>query len=192
MKKFMVLVLLAAAAAAGFAPGVFAEQLATAEQGLKDMLGGAVVTPKTVTLTEAQIAAVNAVFKQVLIIDTKIPVVYTFYTTKDAGTAVAEKQMGKWGDIQSIFLIGTDGKLKNLEVLSLTEKRGRPIVLRPFLSQFVGKGIDDSIDLGGSINAVSGATISSRAMLISAKRALAVYSVVMAKKAGAAGGSGKK
>jgi len=179
MKKTVKYFLLVSVIVAGFAASGFSEQLVTAEQGIKDMLGNAAVTPKTVTLTAGQVSEVNAVFKQTLIIETKNPVVYTFYTTKKAGTAIVENQMGKWGIITTIFLVGIDGKMKNLEVLSLTEKRGRPVVLRPFLSQFVGKGIDDTIEVGQSINAVSGATISSRAMTIAAKRALAVYKVVM-------------
>jgi len=163
------------------AGNVFADQFATTDQGMKDMLDGTAATPKQVTLTPEQIKAVNDIFKQTLIVAGKTPLVYTFYTTKDAGTTIIEKQMGKWGIITTMLLIGTDGKLKNLEVLSLTEKRGKPIVLRPFLSQFIGKGIDDTIEVGKTINGVTGATISSKAMVLTVKRALAVYNVVIEK-----------
>ena len=59
----------------------------------------------------------------------------------------------------------------------MREKRGQAIKTANFLSQFFGKGEADALEVGKGIRAVSGATVSSRAVTIAAKRALIVYAL---------------
>jgi electron transport complex protein RnfG len=162
---------------------VSASQVVSLEQGLKDMFGTEKTIPKEITVTAEQVKDVNKKFGQTLIVETGKPVPYTFYSAK-SGDAAIETQQGKWGQIQMIILMdAATGKVKNLEVLALSEKRGRPIVMRNFLSQFVGKGMGDTIEVSRTINAVTGATISSRAVAIAVKRAIAVHDIFFPKSA---------
>ena len=103
---------------------------------------------------------------------------YTFYYGVKGGlktgVAVIEEQPGKWGPVKYIVALdAATGKVKNLAVMSYTEKRGRPIARRNFLEQFVNKGSE--IALGKGINAVSGATVSSDATCFAVKKVVILY-----------------
>jgi len=91
------------------------------------------------------------------------------------GTAMIETQPGKWGPVTYIIAVGNDGKVKDLAVMSYVEKRGRPIALRSFLGQFVGKGPDDKLMVGKDVQAITGATISCRATAFAVKKVVEIY-----------------
>jgi len=59
--------------------------------------------------------------------------------------------------------------------MSYVEQRGRPISTRRFLSQFIGKTSKNPIQVGKDVDAVSGATISSRASAFAVKKVIALY-----------------
>lgn len=106
----------------------------------------------------------------------------TFYfAEKDGektGVALMETQPGKWGPVKYIIAMDMTGKISNLAVMMYVEKRGRPIARRRFLSQFIGKTSKDPIKCGKDVDAISGATISSRASCFAVKKAIAIYDVV--------------
>ena len=54
--------------------------------------------------------------------------------------------------------------VKQARVISYPWDRGRDVRKRAFTSQFEGKGPEDPIQLGKDIDAMTGATISSRVM----------------------------
>jgi Na+-translocating ferredoxin:NAD+ oxidoreductase RnfG subunit len=103
----------------------------------------------------------------------------TFYfgmkDDKKTGVALVEVQPGKWGPVKYIVALDLTGKVTNLAVMSYVEQRGRPIATRRFLGQFVGKTGKNAITIGKDIDAVSGATISSRATAFAVKKVVVLY-----------------
>ena len=103
----------------------------------------------------------------------------TFYFAmkdgKKTGVAVVEVQPGKWGPVKYIVALDLTGKVTNLAVMSYVEQRGRPIATRRFLDQFLGKTGKNPITVGKDIDAVSGATISSRATAFAVKKVVVLY-----------------
>jgi hypothetical protein len=95
---------------------------------------------------------------------------------RKTGAAVVDVEPGLWGPVE--FIVAIDlrtGKVANLAVLSMTEDRGRPIVQRSFLGQFVGKGPNDPLRIRQDIRAVTGATVSSDAACFAVKKVLALF-----------------
>ena len=74
-----------------------------------------------------------------------------------------------------------DGKIKEVTVMDLPCKYQRPIAKKSFLKQFSGKK-GSSVQLGKGVDAVSGATASSEATTIVARRALALHEAFFAGK----------
>jgi Na+-translocating ferredoxin:NAD+ oxidoreductase RnfG subunit len=105
-----------------------------------------------------------------------------FYFGVKAGertdVAVVEVQPGKWGPVKYIVAMDLAGKVKDLAVMSYLEQRGRPISTRRFLGQFIGKTGESQITVGKDVDAISGATISSRATAFAVKKVIALYEAV--------------
>lgn len=105
---------------------------------------------------------------------------YGEYREKRIGAALIVSQDGKWGEIRFIIRLDpVSAVVQNLAVLSSSEKRGRPITRRGFLSQFIGKGRESKLILKEDIRAISGATISSDAARLAVKTAISLYEVVV-------------
>ena len=103
--------------------------------------------------------------------------------SKKTEVAMLDSQPGKWGVIG--FAVGLDaitGKITNMDVITMSEKRGRPIALKSFLKQFFGKDKSAAFTVGQDVNAVAGATISTRAAAFEARRAATVYDTLFLKK----------
>ena len=94
---------------------------------------------------------------------------------KKTGVALVEVQPGKWGPVKYMVALDLTGKVANLAVMSYVEQRGRPIATRRFLDQFLGKTAKSPITIGKDIDAVSGATISSRATAFAVKKVVVLY-----------------
>ncbi len=97
---------------------------------------------------------------------------YGLRAGKVQGIAVIDDQIGQHEPITFAVLIGPDGKLKRLEVVAYREAHGGEIRGLRFRKQFAGKGPADKLRLGYDIAAISGATISSKAMVVGARRSL--------------------
>jgi Na+-translocating ferredoxin:NAD+ oxidoreductase RnfG subunit len=97
---------------------------------------------------------------------------------KKTGVAVVEVQPGKWGPVKYIIAMDLTGKVTGVAVMSYVEQRGKPIATKRFLSQFNGKTVKSPITVGKDIDAVSGATISSRASAFAVKKVIALYNAV--------------
>lgn len=129
-----------------------------------------------------KVSAENAAAVQAAL-GNKMPVrlEYQVYTSK-TGVVVIEEQMGKWAVIKLAVLIDPATKtVKKIEIISMNEKRGAGIKTAGFLSQFSGKAVADLAELGKGIRAVSGATVSAKAVFIAAKRALVIYGLSLKK-----------
>ena len=97
---------------------------------------------------------------------------------KKTGVAVMEMQPGKWGPVHYIVALDLAGKVTDMAVMSYVEQRGRPISTKRFLSQFIGKTSKSALSVGKDVDAVSGATISSRATAFAVKKVIALYGTV--------------
>lgn len=88
------------------------------------------------------------------------------------GHAVSVSPSGFGGNIDMIVGIGTDGKITgvNITALSETPGLGSRVNDADYLSQYNGTG--GKLALGSDIDAISGATISSRSVLAGVNRAL--------------------
>jgi Na+-translocating ferredoxin:NAD+ oxidoreductase RnfG subunit len=93
------------------------------------------------------------------------------------GYAVIDEEMGQHLPITFGVKLSRDGQVERLEVMVYREGYGDEIRERRFRRQFEGKTKLDDIRFGGDIVAVSGATISSKAMAIGVRRAVALVTV---------------
>ena len=95
---------------------------------------------------------------------------------KTIGWAVVLDEMGKVKPIT--FLVGIDNKKKVVDifVLEFRDLFGSEIKRRSFLKQFRDKSLNDQIVVGRNIDAVTSATISSRAAASAVKKALKIVS----------------
>jgi Na+-translocating ferredoxin:NAD+ oxidoreductase subunit G len=87
------------------------------------------------------------------------------------GSVILASAQGYSGNIDIVFSVGPDNTIGGIKVLNQTETPGlgAKVVLRPFLDQFLAKGPEAIVlkkddPSAGSIDAVSAATISSRAV----------------------------
>ncbi len=90
------------------------------------------------------------------------------------GHAVSLTSRGFGGDLAMIVGIGVDGKVAGVQVISHSETPGlgSKATLESYLAQYNGKG--GTLALGGGVDAVSGATISSKAVLSGVNLALSL------------------
>jgi NosR/NirI family transcriptional regulator, nitrous oxide reductase regulator len=93
-----------------------------------------------------------------------------FFNTKDA----APGAKGYGGPIEIIVWIDKNGSVKNLKILNHNESPdyAADIVKDKFLNQFKGKVLNDDFIAGKDIDAVTGATISSRSVAFILKSGL--------------------
>ena len=85
------------------------------------------------------------------------------------------------GESQPItFAIGVtaDGALQDVQVMVYREPQGEAIQEKRFRRQFVGKRSNDPITLDKDIDAISGATISSRSATFAARKGLRLAEVL--------------
>src|SRR5205823_2791049 len=88
------------------------------------------------------------------------------------GYALVDEEMGKHQPIT--FLVAMDGqaRIKSMQVLVYRERYGGAVRLPRFTEQFKGKTGKDPLRVGRDIDAVSGATISSKALSLGARKSV--------------------
>lgn len=108
------------------------------------------------------------------------------------GYAVIDEELGQHLPITFGVKLDPRGLVERMEVMVYREGYGAEIREKRFREQFAGKGADDALRFGQDVMAISGATISSKAMAVGIRRAVALVS--LAKKtsptAGLAGAPG--
>ena len=151
---------------------------ATPDEALKRLLPEAdTIKAEVVTLTDEQKRAVEQ------LIDTRIKEErYSFWHASrqgaPTGTAVQVEVTGKERPITFLVAVSPAGAVLGIEVLIYRESQGNDIRAGRFMKQFTGKTLAAPLKLGRDIDAVSGATLSSRATTYAAKKALALVAVV--------------
>ncbi|MDP6686034.1 MAG: FMN-binding protein [Candidatus Omnitrophota bacterium] len=107
---------------------------------------------------------------------------FTFYTGKTNGkvdsSCLIISETGKHGPVTFIIAITQEGKIRDIGLLEHREVKGGNIGSRRFLKQFVGKTSRDPIKLKKDIDAVTGATVSSKAATKAVKKALVIWEEV--------------
>lgn len=101
--------------------------------------------------------------------------VFTIFSDKKIlGWAVVLDEMGKIKPIT--FLVGIDiqSKVLGVRILEYRDIFGSEIKRKSFLRQFQGKSLKDPMVVGRDIDAVTSATISSRAATLAVKKSLEV------------------
>lgn len=91
-----------------------------------------------------------------------------------AGYALVHTAQGKHGPIRLLVVTASDLSVLRTEILQFRERRGHAVRGRRFLAQFTGKSPDDPIALRVDIDAITGATISSRAVTRGVREALRI------------------
>jgi H+/Na+-translocating ferredoxin:NAD+ oxidoreductase subunit G len=104
---------------------------------------------------------------------------YTFFVARTGGRvdgyAIIDEEQGEHLPITFAVKLSPDGKVERQEIVAYREPRGDEVRDERFRKQFVGKSAADPVAAGLDIAAVSGATISSRAMAVGVKRALVLF-----------------
>ena len=104
---------------------------------------------------------------------------YTFYVATSGarvdGYAFLDEEKGEHLPITFAVKLSPQGKVLRQEIVVYREARGDEVRDERFRAQFVGKSATDAIEAGEDIVAVSGATISSRAMAVGVKRAVVLF-----------------
>ncbi len=163
-----------------------AVELLTSEQAVKEMFPDAdkVETVKK-TLDSKQLADIKEKLGGTLVYkgsgkgntwkpESEYNLYYGIKGGEKTGVAIMEEEPGKWGPVKYIVMLDPKtAKVKNMAVMSLSEKRGRPIATKNFLSQFNGKGA--GVAIGRGVTGVSGATISSECTCFTVNKVIAIY-----------------
>ncbi len=101
---------------------------------------------------------------------------YTFYVAKTGeridGYAIIDEEMGQHLPITFAVKFSPQGAVQRQEIMVYRERYGDEVRDNRFRQQFVGKTPSDSLRPGEDVVAVSGATISSRAMALGVRRSL--------------------
>ena len=136
-------------------------------------------------VTKDKIAAINAdktaaSMKEVLPADTYTQAnVAAVYQADDKGYVVEVTPSGFGGTIDMVVGVGTDGTVTGVSIISMSETSGlgANASKESFRSQFVGKSGELAVSKdGGEIDALTGATITSRAVTSGVNTALVVAS----------------
>jgi len=176
---------LAALSASALVPAsAFAVDYMSAEQAAKLMFPDADrFESKDITLDAAQMQALAAHGVQARSQAWKAQVAHRGATT--LGVVVVDEVVGKFELITYAVGIGSDGAVKQVEILSYRESHGHEVRLPAWRKQFVGKTPASTLQVGEDIANISGATLSCKHVTDGVKRI--VHVVDAARRSGALG-----
>jgi electron transport complex protein RnfG len=104
---------------------------------------------------------------------------YTFFVASSQGHtdgyALFDEQVGQHEPISFATFFDADGRIQRVEVVAYREPFGDGIRAERFRNQFVGRSAQSQFRPGSDIDAISGATISSRSMCVGVERAAALF-----------------
>lgn len=109
----------------------------------------------------------------------RFTVFYGVSKGKIAGYAVLDEERGQHEPISFGVLVDPQGHAARVEVMVYRESYGEEVRQERFREQFAGKDGRDPVRVGQDIQAIAGATISSRALAVGTKRALVLLDEVV-------------
>lgn len=89
--------------------------------------------------------------------------------------------IGKELPITFMVAVDPDGKIAGVRVLAYRESEGSEIRYKRFLRQFIGKTIKAPLSIDRDIDAITGATLSSRSAAYAVKKTLTLYNIIYKK-----------
>lgn len=89
--------------------------------------------------------------------------------------------IGQSEPITFAVAVTSAGKIQGVRVMVYRETHGDEIEAQRFRAQFVGKSAKDALTLGKDIDAISGATISSRSETLAVKKSLGLWNLFHAR-----------
>ncbi|WP_085316229.1 FMN-binding protein [Derxia lacustris] len=158
--RFQPFALAAVSAAALLPTAAFAVDYLTPEQAQKALFPDAdSFEPRTLALDPARMQALEK--------KTGLPARsanWTVLLARKAGAPlgwlVFDNVVGKFELITYAVALGSDGAVRQIEILSYRESHGAEVRLPAWRKQFVGKTGDSAIKVGDDIGNISGATLS--------------------------------
>jgi Na+-translocating ferredoxin:NAD+ oxidoreductase RnfG subunit len=103
----------------------------------------------------------------------------TFYVGKrnetPTGYAIIDHEIGKSFPITFMTVLNVDGSVRDVEILVYREPRGWEVRYPSFMDQFTGRSADSDYR---TVNTITGATLSVRALVKGVSRATAAYKVL--------------
>ena len=177
------LLLIPMASVAALAPtALHAATYLTVAQAQALMFPHQQLTPDFVTLSAAQVAAIEQhAGVHVLTRDVRA------WRAADGGWFMADQVYGKHELIAYAVALDAKGTVQKVEILSYQEAYGGEVRLPAWRAQFVGKHDGDAVTLDDDIRNISGATISCRHVTEGVRRLLATWALVLAPGGGAHG-----
>ncbi|HEX4354089.1 MAG TPA: FMN-binding protein [Polyangiales bacterium] len=108
---------------------------------------------------------------------------YTFFVAQTHGHvdgyALFDEQVGLHEPISFATFFDADGKITRVEIIAYREPYGDGVRAERFRKQFVGRTARSHFRPGSDIDAISGATISSRSLCVGVERAVALFDATM-------------
>ena len=98
----------------------------------------------------------------------------------DSGYFFVDAVIGKHDLINYAVALGSDGKIREVEVLEYREAYGGEVRNSRWRAQFVGRRYGDPVQVGRDIQNLSGATLSCQHLTEGIRRVLATYAIVIA------------
>ena len=95
------------------------------------------------------------------------------------GFFIVDYVIGKHLVIDYAVALGPDGRVQRVEILEYRESYGSEITNHAWLAQFVGKTLNDPLEVDRDIRNISGATLSSHHVTEGVKRVLAIYATCL-------------
>jgi electron transport complex protein RnfG len=112
---------------------------------------------------------------------------FTFFVASTAsrvdGYALFDEELGQHEPISFVTFFDGEGRVTRVEIVAYREPYGDGIRAERFRKQFIGRSVSSHFRPGTDIDAISGATISSRSMCVGVERATALFDETMAKQA---------
>lgn len=161
--------------AAAMPTGAHAAVYLSVEQAQAAMFPNASFTPVAVTLSDAQVAAIQkqcgerAANRQL-----------KAWKVSTGGWFVVDQVIGKHEFIPYAVGIDAAGAVRQVEILEYRESYGDQVRGEAWRAQFVGKKAGAPLRLGADIKNISGATLSSKHVTDGVKRILATHAVALA------------
>ena len=137
------------------------------------MFPGEALTPLVVTLSPAQIKAVEAV-SGVRVRDPKLQA----WRASSGGVLFIDRVLGKHEFITWALALDRAGRVKQIEILDYRETYGDQIRLPKWRAQFTGKSLSPELALDKGVANIAGATLSCRHITDGVRRLLATYAAL--------------
>jgi len=135
------------------------------------------VESETFILDDAQAEAVEERARSRL--DTRLVTIHTgFDASEPLGHAIIDVHTVRTHPEAFLLLVSPAGRLESLRLLAFHEPE-EYIPPARWLRQFEGRGLSDGLRVSRDIDGISGATLTARAVTSGARRALALYEVLI-------------